>query len=137
MSGTSSVDEKEEAWRSQDPEVAAGDMKQYEPIVDEEVETAAVDKDIEASNLEKRPSRGPLSRFQTGTSGYSEYSDDASDAKSAVSAKKKWHKKINPLRWGKKPPIPKSRQQSLEYQANAFSRLTWTWMNPIMTVSKI
>lgn len=50
-------------------------------------------------------------------------------------AAKPWYKKLNPMRWGGIPEIPKERIVSREYQAGFFSRLTFYWMNPLMTVS--
>ena len=135
MSGSSSFNEKEVEWRLQDQEVAAENPVQYEPIVSEPLETAEVEKDLEA-NIEKRSTRGNLSRLQSGTSGVSEFSEDLSDTKSSI-AKKRWYKKVNPLKWGPKPPIPETRQESREYRAGFFSRLTFQWMHPLMTVSEI
>ncbi|KAL7793341.1 P-loop containing nucleoside triphosphate hydrolase protein [Trichoderma afarasin] len=48
-------------------------------------------------------------------------------------AAKPWYKKLNPMRWGGIPEIPKERIVSREYQAGFFSRLTFYWMNPLMT----
>ncbi|KAJ9652888.1 ATP-binding cassette transporter yor1 [Neophaeococcomyces mojaviensis] len=47
--------------------------------------------------------------------------------------KKPWYHKINPLRFGKIPPVPKERIVSREYNANFFSLLTFQWINPLMT----
>lgn len=52
-------------------------------------------------------------------------------------AKKVWYKRLNPLKWGEKPPVPKERIVSREYGASFFSMLTFQWMAPLMTVSKI
>lgn len=46
--------------------------------------------------------------------------------------KQPWHHRINPLRRGKAPPIPKERTISREYHANFFSLLTFQWVNPLM-----
>jgi len=47
--------------------------------------------------------------------------------------KKSWYHKINPLRYGKVPPVPKERVVSREHTANFFSMLTFQWINPLMT----
>ncbi|KAI5461280.1 P-loop containing nucleoside triphosphate hydrolase protein [Mariannaea sp. PMI_226] len=47
--------------------------------------------------------------------------------------KKPWHKKLNPLRWGPPPPVPKEKIVSREFQAGFFSLLTFQWMAPLMT----
>ena len=55
--------------------------------------------------------------------------------RTSVPAKKPWHKRLNPLLWGSIPPIPKEREVSREYGANFFSKLTFHWMAPLMSVS--
>lgn len=134
MSTPSSLQEKEVEWRLQDQETAANKPVEYEPIRSEPLETAAVNSDLEA-NDEKRSTRGDLSRLQSGTSATTEYSDEISSTRSTRKGKKKWYKRVNPLKWGAKPPVPKEREVSAEYKAGFFSRLTFQWMAPIMTVS--
>ncbi|SLM36235.1 abc transporter [Lasallia pustulata] len=46
--------------------------------------------------------------------------------------KKPWYRNLNPLKWGKEPPVPKERIVSREYGANFFSMLTFQWMAPLM-----
>ncbi|KAF2647780.1 ABC multidrug transporter-like protein [Lophiostoma macrostomum CBS 122681] len=135
MSNTpSSLDEKEKEWRLNDPEVAAENPKEYEPIVTEPLEAVVSDKDVEA-NGEKRSTRGNLMRLQSSTSGVSDTETEYSnDAKSSASGKKQWYKKVNPLKWGAKPPVPESRAVCPEYKAGRFSRLTFQWISPLMTV---
>lgn len=133
MSGSSSFNEKEIDWRLQDQEAAAENPKQYEPIVSEPDETAQVEKDVQA-NTDKQSTRGPLTRLQSSQSGVSEWSSEISETKSSVGGKKKWYKKMNPLKWGSKPPVPESRSPSREYSAGIFSRLTFQWMSPLMVV---
>jgi hypothetical protein len=130
---SSSIDEKEKEWRLGDPQVSATAPKEYEPIKTEPVTTGA-EKDIEAG-LETRSSRGNLSRLQSRSSGYSDATSDITDAKSSTIGKKKWYKKANPLKWGPKPPVPKTREVSPEYKAGWFSLITFQWMAPLMTVS--
>ncbi|KPI46100.1 Oligomycin resistance ATP-dependent permease YOR1 [Cyphellophora attinorum] len=52
----------------------------------------------------------------------------------AEQPKRPWHRRLNPLRRGKVPPIPKERQVSREYNAGFFSLLTFQWIHPLMTV---
>lgn len=47
---------------------------------------------------------------------------------------KPWYKQRNPLLWGGIPPVPKERSVSREYSAGFFSKLTFQWMTPLMTV---
>lgn len=49
--------------------------------------------------------------------------------------KKPWYKTWNPLRWGAIPPIPKEPIVSREAKAGLWSKLIFSWMGPIMTVS--
>ncbi|KAF2200754.1 ABC multidrug transporter-like protein [Delitschia confertaspora ATCC 74209] len=134
---SSSTDEKGEDWQAaQDPQLAASEPKQYGPIVAEPLETVTTQKVLEtdAEKHNNHGHHGNLSRLNSGTSGISTISEDLSDAKSSASAKKKWYKKVNPLRWGKKPPVPDSREVSPEWKAGFLSRVTFHWMGPIMTV---
>ena len=47
-----------------------------------------------------------------------------------------WYKKLNPLRWGAIPPIPTEPIVSREANAGFWSKLTFTWMGPLMTISQ-
>ena len=47
--------------------------------------------------------------------------------------KKPWYKRLNPLKWGKEPPVPSKRTISPEYYAGFWSLLTFQWMSTIMT----
>jgi len=137
MSTPSSLKEKEVEWRLQDPAAAANKPVEYEPIRSEPLETAAVNAHLE-SNDEKRSTRGnSLSRLQSSTSGTTDYSDEVSSTRSTRTKKKQWYKRANPLKWGAKPPVPKTREVSAEYRASLFSRITFQWMAPIMTVRKM
>jgi ATP-binding cassette subfamily C (CFTR/MRP) protein 1 len=136
MSTPSSLRSKEVEYRLQDQEAAANVPKEYEPIRSEPLETSAVNADLEA-NAEKRSTRGNLQRLQSNTSGVTEYSDEVTSTKSTRTGKKKWYKRANPLKWGTKPEVPKTREVSPEYHAGFFSRLTFQWMAPIMTVCNV
>jgi ABC-type multidrug transport system fused ATPase/permease subunit len=63
------------------------------------------------------------------------YATDASAATTPAPryAEKSWYKKLNPIRWGAIPEVPKERIVSREYNAGFFSRLTFQWVNPLMT----
>lgn len=68
------------------------------------------------------------------------YATDASATTQATShhpadenqAKKPWYRKINPLRWGKAPPVPEEREVSHEHKASFFSQLFFMWQGPLM-----
>jgi ATP-binding cassette subfamily C (CFTR/MRP) protein 1 len=129
---SSSLDEneKEKEFGLVDPQAAAENPTEAEPHDDPRYEPIRTEKGTEdlQANYEKR---GELSRTQSGTSAFTDISDD-SDAKSSTK-RRKWYK-TNPLKWGPRPPVPKTRQISPEYNAGIFSRLTWQWMQPLMNV---
>lgn len=67
------------------------------------------------------------------------YATDASVTTQATShhpagedTKKPWHKKLNPLKWGEVPPVPKEKEMSHEYKAGFFSKLFFSWQAPLM-----
>jgi ATP-binding cassette subfamily C (CFTR/MRP) protein 1 len=129
---SSSLDEneKEKVFGLQDPQAAAQKPTEYEPIKSEPLV-----QDVD-TKLDTHATRGStLSRLQSSTSAVSAISEDGSDAKSSIrNKKKKWYKKANPLKWGPVPPIPESRQVSREHNAGLLSRLSFHWMQPLMTV---
>lgn len=62
----------------------------------------------------------------------------ADDIEGAGAAKKDsaWRKKrqLNPLRWQKVPPVPEKQSVSGEEAAGFFSKLTLSWIGPLMKV---
>ncbi|KAJ5650852.1 ABC transporter integral membrane type 1 [Penicillium longicatenatum] len=48
--------------------------------------------------------------------------------------KKKWYKRLNPLRWQTPPPVPEERTPSKEYGASFLSVVYFQWMSPLMNV---
>jgi hypothetical protein len=59
---------------------------------------------------------------------------DASE-KGTGAQKRKWYRKLNPLRLRKIPPVPEERSVSHEYGANILSVILFQWMSPLMNVS--
>lgn len=47
---------------------------------------------------------------------------------------RKWYRTKNPLKWGKIPPVPDCKSPSREHKAGLFSRITFQWMAPLMSV---
>ncbi|KAI1776106.1 ATP-binding cassette transporter protein YOR1-like protein [Hypoxylon cercidicola] len=81
---------------------------------------------------EKRVDRSELKHTRS-------YATDASgiartDSRASVPVTRTWYKTLNPLLWGSIPPVPKERQISREYGAGFFSKLTFQWMAPLMSV---
>lgn len=137
---SSSLDEKEREIAMTDPQTAAQNPKQYEPIATEPMRGIGGEneKDLEA-NISRQNTRRRgtgLSRLESTTSGISSYVESVSDAKSSTirSRKKKWYRNVNPLRWGEKPPVPEKRSVCPEYGASWFSLVTFQWMAPLMSV---
>ncbi|KAJ5811897.1 ABC transporter integral membrane type 1 [Penicillium riverlandense] len=48
--------------------------------------------------------------------------------------KKKWYRRLNPLRWQQPPAVPEERTPSREYGASFLSTITFQWMSPLMQV---
>ncbi|KAK7571720.1 hypothetical protein V3481_018928 [Fusarium oxysporum f. sp. vasinfectum] len=59
---------------------------------------------------------------------------DLSSTDSTTVVRKKWYKRLNPLRRGRRPPVPETREVSAEYRAGLLSRLTFQWIAPLMMV---
>jgi ATP-binding cassette, subfamily C (CFTR/MRP), member 1 len=88
------------------------------------------------SRAKRQHSRHSLNRIASATSGFTtttEYDDEESE-ESLKGKKKKWYKRLNPLKRSIKPPVPQERQVSREYTAGFFSLLTFQWMAPLMSV---
>jgi ATP-binding cassette subfamily C (CFTR/MRP) protein 1 len=132
---SSSLDEneKEKEFGLVDPQAAAEKPTEDEPQNDpryEPIRTEKGGKSVEAT-ADGHGLRVTLSRTQSGASAFTDISED-SEAKSSL-RRRKWYR-TNPLKWGPKPPVPKTREISPEYTASYFSLLTWHWMQPLMNV---
>lgn len=90
------------------------------------------------SNNEKEKAKATETRQQVHRT--RSYATDASATTQATShhpadesqAKKPWYRKVNPLRWGKVPPVPEDREVSREYKAGFFSQLFFLWQSGLM-----
>lgn len=94
-------------------------------------EVPADDADEESSDGRDREEKRP------GLQATKSYATDASVATSTGPVAKEqrpWYKKTNPLRWGGIPDVPSERSVSREAKAGFLSKLTFTWMGPLMTV---
>lgn len=61
-------------------------------------------------------------------------SNDEAKAPEVDVHKKKWYRRLNPIRLQKTPPVPTERSVSHEYGASFFSIITFQWMSPLMKV---
>jgi len=80
---------------------------------------------------EKRPGLEHTKSYATTASAVTRTNSQADEPTN----KKPWYKNVNPLRWGKIPPVPETRQVSREYGAPFLSLVYFQWMAPIMSVS--
>jgi len=119
--------EKEKDFGLVDPQAAAENPTEYEPI-----RTEPTEKDVEKTG-DGHSARGRLARLQSSTSAYSEASDSESNATRSIRKRKPFYKRLNFLK-NNPPPIPKERDVCPEYTASFFSRLSWQWMQPLMRV---
>ncbi|KAE8844846.1 hypothetical protein PTNB85_03111 [Pyrenophora teres f. teres] len=100
---TSSLDEndKEKDFGLVDPQAAAENPTEYEPIRSEPQEKIIETRDSHGS-------KGRLARLQSATSAYSETSDAETDATRSIRKKKPFYKRLNLLKRNP-PPVPKER----------------------------
>ncbi|KAF9692397.1 hypothetical protein EKO04_009468 [Ascochyta lentis] len=122
-SSSSSFGEKEKDIGLGEPQAAAQNPTEYEPI---KTEPSAHDPEADAKR------RQSLSRLDSTTSAASDFSDSETSTRSSIRKKKKFYKRLNPLKWGPKPPIPKEREVCPEYTASLLSRISFQWMQPLM-----
>jgi ATP-binding cassette subfamily C (CFTR/MRP) protein 1 len=78
---------------------------------------------------EKRPVLQQTKSYATTTSAVTRTESNVEQPK------KRWYKKLNPLRWGGIPPVPETRQVCREYNAPFLSLVYFQWMAPLMSVS--
>ena len=55
------------------------------------------------------------------------------ESQSLASPPRPWYHYLNPLKWGRPPPLPTAPTVSPEYRAGFFNRLFFVWMGPLMT----
>jgi ATP-binding cassette subfamily C (CFTR/MRP) protein 1 len=61
-------------------------------------------------------------------------SKDEAKAPDVNVKKRKWYRKLNPMRLQKPPPVPTERSVSHEHGASFFSIISFQWMSPLMKV---
>lgn len=131
------VEEKE--FQTTDPVAAANATNSSEPVATEPLQYVVSESESSISEREKDPEKRVMrttAARTTSTAGASALSSEDNETKSTeqTSAKKAWYKRLNPLKRKHKPPVPKERVVSREYEAGFFSRLTFQWMSPLMRV---
>ncbi|MCJ1448024.1 MAG: hypothetical protein MMC23_008537 [Stictis urceolatum] len=125
----------------EDPQVEDGTMSPDEPIEQESIErgSSQTDSGSTSASLDEKSeklggagSRPEAYRTTTTTSTLSAVTTNSQ--RETVKKAKPWYKKMNPLRWGAEPEVPKEREVSREYRAGFFSKLTFAWVGPLMRV---
>ncbi|KAH0542222.1 hypothetical protein FGG08_003344 [Glutinoglossum americanum] len=77
----------------------------------------------------------PVKKSTTHSTAYFENSEQKdTTSKSDLEGQRRWYEKLNPLKWGSRPPVPEERSVSREYNASLFSIITFQWMAPLMRV---
>jgi len=130
--------EKELEHASADPEAAVNSVNTSEPVAIEPLSYVASDSESSSSHHgdpEKDAERERRPRAQRTVTNATSISAVTTETRSTVVKRRKpWYKRLNPLKWGPKPPVPKERIVSREYNASFLSLLTFQWMSPLMTV---
>jgi len=130
---------QEKEYPSTDPVGAASDTYTSEPVATEPLQYVGSESDLSSSDPEKDPEKegaeknGQLQATRTLTTTTTSSSLTVDSASDAPRKKKPWYKRMNPLKRGHKPPVPKQRIVSREYGAGFLSLLTFQWMAPIMS----
>ena len=128
----------EKEYASTDQVDAAHVTKTSEPVATEPlkyVESTSGDSGRSRSGSDSEEKKTRLAAHRTTTQATTT-STFTTESRSTVQPKEKkpWYRNLNPLKWGKEPPVPKERIVSREYGANFFSMLTFQWMAPLMAV---
>lgn len=106
----------------------------------EKIEERRADSTSDDNDADEGRSSDDRQRNQAHLTQTKSYATDTSAATGAggnvedFNREKSWLGKMNPLRWGKVPPIPEEPAVSREAAAGFWSLLTFTWMGPLMTV---
>ncbi|MCJ1431749.1 hypothetical protein MMC27_001104 [Xylographa pallens] len=129
--------EKGSVYNTADPEPAAQSTIHSEPVA-EKLEYVTSDSDGSSSHhdeLREDPEKTVRPTAQRTVTNATSTSAFTTETRSTVQQKKKpWYKRLNPLKRGPKPPVPKEREVSHEYHASFLSMLTFQWMAPLMSV---
>ena len=126
------ITEDEKDWEQNDPVgVATNSAEHHEADFKEPSDSDSSPDEVE---FEKHESKilPTVVRTQTTSTELTTVSDKTTEPE--TQKKLPWSKRLNPLKRNP-PPVPKERQQSREYTANFFSKLTFQWISPLMSVS--
>lgn len=124
-----------------DHDAAAVEISQSEPHVTEPLQYVGTDSDVssqEAQDSEKTVETDEKQihpgAHRTVTASSAMSTSTTETRATTKTTRKPWYKRLNPLRRGPPPPVPKERTVSREYGASFFSMLTFQWIAPLMVV---
>ena len=129
----------EKEYSSTDPVAAVNHTNNAEPVATEPLQYVVSDSDS-SSDAEKKEYNEKLedevekSEQATRTVTTATINSTLTVESTVPQGKKPWYKRLNPLKRSVKPPVPRERKVSREYQASFLSLLTFQWMAPIMSV---
>lgn len=146
-----SAPDAENNWASNSEPAVPPNVNHSEPIAEEPLERVRSEKELEEGKIvdfeaveetssqdddekEQEHGRPEILRTQSQATSTSRVSSEAPGTQDPTTRKRTWGEKINPLKRKKLPPVPKERIYSREYTAGFFSKLTFQWIAPIMTV---
>ncbi|KAI9046549.1 hypothetical protein LZ554_009295 [Drepanopeziza brunnea f. sp. 'monogermtubi'] len=127
-----------------DPVAAAQDPNHEEPLDIEGAEKEYLEIATHGGTSSRRGSeegrnhvhgekRLEVGRTKSHATDASAFSRTDSHVDTPPQKKQPWYKRLNPLKWGKVPPIPEKREVSREYSASFLSLVYFQWVAPIMS----
>lgn len=119
----------------QDPAVA-GNSPEQDDIDDQPLDVDGKEKEYlaisstdslsEKESTQKRAKLEQIKSYATSNSAFSQAVEEPPT--------KGRHQNLNPLKWGKIPPVPEEREVCREYNAGFFSLVYFQWIAPLMSV---
>jgi hypothetical protein len=122
------ITEDEKDWEQKNPVGVATNSAEHH-----EAEPSDSDSSPDEVEFEKQESNILPTAVRTQTTS-TEITTGSDKTTEPENQKPPWSKRLNPLKRNP-PPVPKERQSSREYSANFFSKLTFQWISPLMSVS--
>ena len=128
-------DEGRTELTTDEPLARAISQREEEDLRNADVEPA--EETDSQDDFDKEKSRLQMRRTQSNWTTATETSiatTEPPQAQEIVARKRTWGQKLNPLKRKYPPPVPEVRTPSREQSANFFSRLTFQWISPLMSV---
>ena len=150
-----SAPDAENRWAANSETPQPGDTAHAEPVAEEPLERVGTEKELEEGKIvdveavEESESQdgdekgGVKKRLQVErtqsnwtqtTTATSIATSDAGSTREPPPRKRTLRDKLDPLKHKNLPPVPEERTPSREYSAGFFSKLTFQWISPLMSV---